>query len=46
MEYRADQECDNHSHRLGEVTPGGPVDVAEEEVMDRDVPLAGKFQPT
>lgn len=45
MEDRADQERNNHSHRLGEIAARGPVDVTEEEVVDRDIPLAREFHP-
>jgi hypothetical protein len=45
VEYRADQERDDHSHWLREVTASGPVDVAEEEVVNRYVPLAREFHP-
>lgn len=45
VEDRADQKCDEHGHRLGEVTPRGPVYVTEEEVMHWNVPLTREFHP-
>lgn len=45
MRDGADQKGDEHGDWLGEVGAGWVVDVAAEEVVDRDVPLAGEFEP-
>lgn len=45
VEHGAHQEGDEHGDGLGEGGSGGEVDVAEEEVVDWDVPFAGEFEP-
>lgn len=45
MENRADQECDKHGDRLGEVGARREVDMAEEEVVNGDVPLSRELEP-
>lgn len=41
----ADEEGDGHGCCFGVVGLDGVVDVAAQEVVDGDVPLAGKFEP-
>lgn len=41
----ANKEGDQRCHIAGDVGPGGAVDMAAEEVVDRDVPFAGEFKP-
>lgn len=45
MEERADQERDQHGDGLREVGAGREVDVAEEEVVDGDIPFSREFKP-
>ena len=40
-----DEEGDDHCDGFGELRERGEVDVAAEEVVDGDVPLAGEFEP-
>ena len=45
MEERAYQEGNEHSNGFREVGTGWEVDMAEEEIVNRDVPLAGELEP-
>jgi hypothetical protein len=45
MEDRADQERDKHGHGLGKVRAGWEVDMAEEEVVNGDIPLSRELEP-
>lgn len=45
MGNRADEERDSDCYGLGEVRARWVVDVAAEEVVDRDVPFTGELEP-
>lgn len=45
MEEGANQEGNEHSNGFREVGTGWEVDMAKEEIVDRDVPLAGELEP-
>ena len=41
----ADEEGDERGHGLREMRAGCSIDMAAKEMVDRDIPLSGKFEP-